>query len=158
MKLGLTDLLNYRVQRLGSKMSLIMMRDVIHGTGLNIAEWRLICTLGDRGPLNLTAISKSMAVDLGRTSRLLKSMEASGLISRNIDPNDRRVSFFDLSEKGREYFERHWPKASEVALDFHRIMSSQELKLLNELLDRAIARADERLNLSNPVNHKKQKN
>lgn len=143
--LNLEALLNFRIQRLASKMTLLTSREVLAGSGVNIAEWRVICRLMENGPLNLTAISRMLGLDPGRTSRLLKATENKGFIRRRPDPEDGRASIFHLTQDGRQVFDLVWPKACDSADAFHDLYSADEHAKLNALLDRAIAYANAQL-------------
>lgn len=138
----LDSLLNFRIQRLASKMTLITTREVLSGTGVNISEWRLICRLAQSGPLNLTALSRMIGLDPGSTSRLLKSAEEKNLVRRERDPNDGRAAIFHLTDFAARKFEAIWPQAAAVADGFHAQYSIEERELLNRLLDRAIGHAN----------------
>lgn len=139
--LGLDSMLNYRVQHLASKMALKTSREVLDGTGIHIAEWRMICTLTENGPSNVTQISRQLVLDPGRTSRLLKASEAKGLIKRTPDPKDRRAAIFTLTDKSTELFKQAWPKARSVADEFDRLFTAEERALFVQFLDRSIGLA-----------------
>ncbi len=143
--IGLEGLLHYRVQRLASKMSLITTRDVLAGSGVHIGEWRLICLLAENGPLKHAAISQKLALDRGRTSRLLQAAEKKRLVKRTSNPLDGRSSFFQLTDGSVDIIERLWPVAGAVADDFHKLYTDAELELLNRLLDRAITYSNARV-------------
>lgn len=141
----LEKLLHYRVQRLASKMALITTREVLAGSGIHIGEWRLICLLREHGHANHSTISQKLALDPGRTSRLLKAAEQKGLVRRTHDPSDGRASIFELTRHAIDSLETLWPLASAVADDFHRQFAADELERLNAMLDNAIAYANRRL-------------
>ena len=141
----LEKLLHYRVQRLASKMTLITSREVLAGSGVHIGEWRLICLLKENGQANHTAISQKLALDPGRTSKLLKAAERKEFVRRTSDPSDGRASIFELTDSGFEVFDQLWPLANSVADDFHSQFGVRELEQLNSMLDRAIKYANERI-------------
>ena len=143
--LGLESLMNYRVQRLASKMTLVTTREVLRGFGINIAEWRVIARLTQEGPQKMTAISRMLGLDAGRASRLLKAVESKGLVRRESDPEDGRASIFHLTRRSEELFEHVWPHASRLADSFHALYTDEERETLYELLDRATNFANERL-------------
>lgn len=143
--LGLEGLLNYRIQRLASKMTLLTTREVLKKRGIGISEWRLICRLIDSGPQTPTVLAHMLGLDLGRTSRLLKSAETHGLVNRKADKSDRRSFTISLTPKGQLVFEDAWPDACAVAEEFRQLYSPEEAAVLDELLDRAIRHANDRL-------------
>lgn len=143
--MNLEKLLHYRVQRLASKMELITSREVLAGSGVHVGEWRLLCLLREFGHANHTDISQKLALDPGRTSKLLKAAERKGFVHRSSDPTDGRASIFRLTESAVELLDRLWPMANDVADDFHSQFELHELEQLNVLLDRAIVYANERI-------------
>ena len=148
---ALEDLLHYRVQRLASKMSLITSREVLASSGVHVGEWRLICLLAKNGSLNHSVVSRRLALDLGRTSRLLKAAEKKGLVTRRSDPSDGRASIFEPTAKALEVFSRLWPVACGIADKFHDQFSNDELEQLNRFLDRAIAFANSRIEIDDDL-------
>lgn len=143
--LGLESLLNFRVQRLASKMTLIMTREILKGFEINIAEWRVITRLVQEGPQKMTSLSRMLGLDAGRASRLLKAVESKGLVRRESDPEDGRASIFHLTVKSEKLFHQIWPLAQGAADEFHSLYSPEERAMLNDLLDRAIEFANSRL-------------
>lgn len=143
--MNLEKLLHYKVQRLASKMALITSREVLAGSGVHIGEWRLLCLLSEHGQANHTTISQLLALDPGRTSKLLKAAENKALVQRTSDPLDGRASIFKLTDKAVEILDRLWPLANDVADDFHNQFEPQELERLTSMLDKAIAYANRRI-------------
>jgi len=143
--MNLEKVLHYRVQRLASKMTLITSREVLAGSGVHVGEWRLLCLLKENGQANHTTISQKLALDPGRTSKLLKATERKELVRRTSDPTDGRASFFELTNNGTDIIDRLWPIANGVANDFHSQFSSDDLMHLNRMLDKAIGYANDRI-------------
>lgn len=141
----LEELLHYRIQRLASKMTLITTREVLAGTDVHIGEWRLLCLLREYGKANHTTVSRKLALDPGRTSKLLKAAERKGLVKRSNDPLDGRASIFALTNEAKEFLRKFWPLAERVSGEFISLFDDAELDQLNSLLDRAILHANERL-------------
>lgn len=139
---ALENMLNYRVQRLALKMARKTSREVLKGTGLHIAEWRLICTLVEMGPSNVTQISRQMLLDQSRASRLLKAANAKGLVKRKPDPRDGRASIVSLTQKAIGIYEYGWPKALGVATGFDELFSAEEREKFVEFLNRSIEHAE----------------
>ena len=92
-----------------------------------------------------TKIAPLMGLEARSLTRLLKSMETSGLIHRQADRNDRRLVKIFLTEEGKKKKE----KAREVVLQFNnvvrkRISSSklanffEVLQVINKVVEEAI--------------------
>lgn len=59
-----------------------------------------------KGPLTPSQLAASMKTTTGRVSALLSALEKKGQITRESDPDDRRVVHVNLTEAGRERAER----------------------------------------------------
>lgn len=59
-----------------------------------------------KGPLTPSQLASSMKTTTGRVSTLLSALEKKGQITRESDPDDRRVVHVNLTEAGRERAER----------------------------------------------------
>src|SRR3954470_8141873 len=68
--------------------------------GRPLAEFRLLWEIGDQGR-DLRALRSRLGLDSGYLSRLLRSLEAAGLVAV-VPGEDRRVRRAQLSERGRQ--------------------------------------------------------
>ena len=59
-----------------------------------------------KGPLTPSQLASSMKTTTGRVSTLLSALEKKGQITRESDPDDRRVVHVNLTEAGMERAER----------------------------------------------------
>jgi DNA-binding MarR family transcriptional regulator len=72
--------------------------------GLTSADFDVLATLRRAGApyrLTPTALSRSMMVSTGGTTKRLDRLEARGLVRRARDPSDRRGTLVSLTGKGR---------------------------------------------------------
>lgn len=70
----------------------------------SLAQSRLLYELVARGPLSAATLAGDLAIDPGYVSRLVKGLEAKGLIERRADPKDRRLALISPSSAGRAAF------------------------------------------------------
>ena len=82
-----------------SAMQREMMRGA-HGEAFAIRQ------LAHVGTMTPSQLADSMHATSGRVSTLLASMEKKGLVTREADPDDRRVVRVSLTEAGREHGRR----------------------------------------------------
>lgn len=70
--------------------------------GLTLNEGMLLCTLS-HAPSSMTCGELAGALDLSPSnmSKVIKSAEKKGLLSRRLGENDKRQMYFSLSAKGR---------------------------------------------------------
>ena len=74
------------------------------GSGFTLAQARVIYEVASRGAPIASEIGAALGMDAGYLSRVLKGLEAKGLIVRAKAAGDRRQSHLSLTEKGREAF------------------------------------------------------
>lgn len=79
------------------------MDDTRAGIG---AVLRLLYTVDT--PVTAGMISEQLGVSTARVAVLLKKMDAKGLITKEKDPIDARVTIVKLTDFGRETIERMW--------------------------------------------------
>lgn len=75
-------------------------------SGLTGPQASALSVLVFAGPLNLGALAAAEQVRAPTMSRLVKEMEALGLVSRRPDPADARGVRLEATEKGRAMFDR----------------------------------------------------
>jgi DNA-binding MarR family transcriptional regulator len=106
--------------------------------GLALSETNL-GTLGlvqRQGPIAVSEVARRLEVDLSNASRQLRALEDQGLLTRSVDPTDRRVARVAVTAAGRRVLER----ARAVALNDYAVAlddwSDRDRERLAELLDR----------------------
>lgn len=136
------DILNIRVLRLASKLSLIFVRETLRPAGLSVQEWRILVSLAQMGDSHLRALARKASLDSAHASRVASHMVSRGLIARHPDTRDQRRIVFSITKAGAEVFFRIWPRAKDLAGEFRQIYSAEEFTVLLTLIDRAVEHAD----------------
>ncbi|MFG2956076.1 GNAT family N-acetyltransferase [Streptomyces sp. NPDC048291] len=77
-----------------------VLHDRYLGRDRPIGEARLLWEIGERGQ-DVRRLRERLGLDSGYVSRLLRSLEADGLVAVEPQPQDRRVRTVRLAEKGR---------------------------------------------------------
>ncbi|MEW1774169.1 helix-turn-helix domain-containing GNAT family N-acetyltransferase [Streptomyces sp. NPDC086777] len=77
-----------------------VLHDRYLGRDRPIGEARLLWEIGDRGD-DVRRLRERLGLDSGYVSRLLRSLEADGLVAVEPQPQDRRVRTVRLTAKGR---------------------------------------------------------
>ncbi|MCH9276813.1 MarR family transcriptional regulator [Bifidobacterium amazonense] len=70
--------------------------------------------LAHRGTMTPSQLAVAINATSGRVSTLLSSMEKKGLITREVDPDDRRVVRVNLTDAGRERGRRDMQEARDA--------------------------------------------
>ena len=83
------DLLRFYEQRLGMSQSRVM----------------LLHELMHTGEINQTELAQRLGIETALLTRFAKQMEASGLLSRRVDPRDNRFTLVSLTSTGQQVFQ-----------------------------------------------------
>jgi DNA-binding MarR family transcriptional regulator/N-acetylglutamate synthase-like GNAT family acetyltransferase len=73
-------------------------------SGFSLTEARVLYELASRANLTATELGQDLGIDPGYLSRLLKSFEQLGLISRSVAPHDGRQALLQLTKAGQAAF------------------------------------------------------
>jgi DNA-binding MarR family transcriptional regulator len=85
-----------------SRTVISVYRPVLEPMGLTHPQYLVMLALWAEEPLSVTELSRKLELDAGTLSRLLRRLEAAGLVTRDRNPADERTLAVALTEKGRE--------------------------------------------------------
>ena len=139
------QILNIRIIRLASKLSLIFQRETLRPAGIKVQQWRVLVSLAQFGELHLRSLARHSSQDPAHTSRVVKSMISEGWVASRPDQSDHRRILFGLTKSGEALIRRYWPEAKRFAAEIASLFDQSEFSLLREMLDRANKRCDIRL-------------
>ncbi len=110
--------------------------------GLNIWAYEVLSTLRRQGApfrLSPTELSKAAMLSSGAMTNRLDRLEASRLIKRIPDPNDRRGLLIELTPKGQEVVDRAVEARFNEATESVTVLSASEHRTLIQLLRKLLA-------------------
>lgn len=84
-----------------SRTVISVYRPVLEPLGLTHPQYLVMLALWVSEPLSVTDLSRMLDLDPGTLSRLLKRLEAAGLLRRDRDPADERSLAVALTAEGR---------------------------------------------------------
>jgi DNA-binding MarR family transcriptional regulator len=127
-----------------------LRRDLFHSpfdearqAGITGPQVRLLASLVARGPMTLTALSRTLSLSHSTTSGIVDRLEARGLVRRSADTRDRRRSTIAVTDQVSQYVdELEAGPASTLVAVFAQASPSQRraigsgLRTLRRLLDR----------------------
>jgi len=148
LKDDIDQILNIRILRLASKLSLIFQRETLRPAEIKVQQWRVLVSLAQFGEVHLRALARHSSQDAAHTSRVVKSMIDQGWVKSRADDTDQRMVKYALTEAGTQLIETYWPDAKQFGADISSLFSASEFEQFREMLDRANASCDERLKLS----------
>lgn len=87
-------------------MSVIRNKNHTVGRRLDRMALMVLGTLAHHGPSRLTFVSEHTGFDVSTVSRQVAVLENEGLLSRTSDPDDRRASLLQATDKGEALMQR----------------------------------------------------
>ncbi len=105
-------------------------------TELERAEYLLLRTLADAGPLDICGLAARLGVDPSTAGRQVGALAEEGLVRRTPAPEDRRRGIVELTEAGREVMERVRDRRRGATRELLADWSAQELAGLAEAFGR----------------------
>lgn len=144
----LGDLLIYRLGRLYATAGAMTLRVCEGEFGIARREWRLLAVLGEAGPLQPSELATRADLDRARTSRALSTLQAKGLVDRQVVASDRRLAHVALTELGRALHARMLPRVAAINGAILAELSDEQVAQLDHLLDSLQAQAKQLLSAS----------
>lgn len=76
--------------------------------------WRVLKTVAEQQPAEVTAISRKAVLPPASLSRILQKMEQAGFLGRSSDPGDLRRTLIALRPRGRKIYNKLAPLIEET--------------------------------------------
>jgi DNA-binding MarR family transcriptional regulator len=117
------------------------IQEAIRPLKISPNEWRVIFLLHEHGPMSISDISEQGLIEISTLSRLLKPLEARGLLDRQRDEEDQRYRKVQLTDDGQGVFAQIIPVVTRQ-LEFTQQGLSREdrrtlLRMLRQMKDDA---------------------
>ena len=99
---------------------------------LTLSQWSALISVELHGPLRIGDIADRENVSAPTATRLTASLEERGLVERETDSTDRRSSYVNITERGREQLE--WARRVTTAKLAQRLAALSDADV-QQLLD-----------------------
>jgi DNA-binding MarR family transcriptional regulator len=142
------QILNIRILRLASKLTLIFQRETLRPAGIKVQQWRIMVSLAQFDELHLRSLARHSSQDPAHTSRVVKSMIAAGWVNSRPDDHDQRRIQYTLTDDGVKIVKDIWPRAQQFASDIAALFEADAFDQFKSMLDIAGASCDARLSNS----------
>jgi len=106
--------------------------------GLSEQQWRVLRALAEAGSMDINALGVMCQIHPASLSRMLPNLEDDGRIERRASPEDQRYVIVSITAKGKTLFQRMAKESEQIYASIEKRIGARELKMLYELLDRAI--------------------
>lgn len=117
MSFDLTAFLPYQLAVAAARVSRGFAERYRAEFGLTIPEWRVLAHLAQSGAVSVREINARVDMDKSKVSRAAARLEASGLIEKRENAEDRRLLDMRLTDKGRDLVARILPIADQYQAD-----------------------------------------
>lgn len=134
--LPLSSFLTYRLYNLSQTAGRATARWHQKVSGLTVAEWRVVATLGFFGTSSPSDVSDKTFMDKAVVSRVKTSLTSKGLILDQHDPADSRKRVLSLTDKGRDLYQSTMPAAQERQAAMMEVLGDEEMRALSDSLDK----------------------
>lgn len=121
----LNDFLPYRLAVAASRVSRAFERRYMAQTGLSVSEWRVLAHLSQQGEVSVREIQARVDMEKSKVSRAASRLEAEGLVTKVLNPEDRRLVSLSLTNEGRALMERLIPIADAFQAEVQALLGPQ---------------------------------
>lgn len=134
--LPLSSFLTYKLNTLAQMANRAGARWHQQVTGLTLAEWRIVATLGFFGHLSPSDLSERTMMDKAVISRVKSVLATKGLIFDEADSGDSRKRVLGLTEDGRNLYQTTMPVAQQRQTEMMEIFTEEELETLTRGMEK----------------------
>lgn len=106
-------------------------------------EWRVLVNLAEAPSLTASELCERVPAHKTKVSRALAALESRGWVTRQTDPQDRRIAHASLTLKGKRAFNRIRPEMEAATEALLAPLTPEERQTLDEglkVLERLFAR------------------
>ncbi|RWR13613.1 MarR family transcriptional regulator [Siminovitchia fortis] len=110
--------------------------------GVNLSEFTVLEALYHKGQMTVQQICSKVLIASGSMTYVIDKLEKKGMLERKACPEDRRVVHLMLTEAGKAFMEKVFPKHQQLIEDIFGDVSEKEKEMLIDLLKRIGQRAN----------------
>lgn len=115
---------------------MLPIREMLAKTGLSEQKWRVLRVVAESGPMDQTLISDRACLLLPSLTRILRSMEADGLLERAVSADDKRKSMVTITDTGWALLNAHMDEANAIFQRMREKFGDAEMRALLDMLER----------------------
>jgi DNA-binding MarR family transcriptional regulator len=133
----------YRLSLLATRINRTIASAYVRSIGRPANAWKVITVIGSFGPMSASQINQHTSLEMDKITRIVDSMVAKGLATRDQDQSDRRRVTIALSAKGKRVNQQIEQMIGDMEREFVSVLDRGERDLLYDFLDRLKGRADD---------------
>jgi DNA-binding MarR family transcriptional regulator len=142
-RIDLERFVPFRLNRLAAEVSRALARVYGERFGIDIPEWRIIATLGDRGRARAQDVALSTRMHKSMVSRAVARLIEFGWVARTAGAKDRREAPLALTAAGHEVYEQLVP----IVLEYQDRLLAGLTESERHTLERLLGKLERQLDL-----------
>ena len=111
------------------------IRDMLQDIQISEQKWRVLRVLDELGEVEQSAIAKEACLLLPSLTRILRSMEADGQVTRRQDSQDKRRTMVMIKDAGRQILKDNLQASLAISNSIEAQMGREKLDELLDLLE-----------------------
>lgn len=115
-------------------------RPLLHKYDVTEQQWRVIRVLDEADAMDASELAKGASILAPSLSRIIKTLEARGLIDIRKDESDRRRTLVSLSPAGSEFLAQAAPESAAIYAEIEGIIGQDRIEDLIDEIDMLITR------------------
>ncbi|MDU6264630.1 MAG: MarR family transcriptional regulator [Anaerocolumna aminovalerica] len=108
--------------------------------GLTTAQFAVLEALYHKGTLTIQEIIKSILSTGGNMTVVINNLEKEELIERNVNPEDKRSSLIEITQKGKKIIEEIFPNHLQSLKEEFKVLTIEEKQDLITILKKLSTR------------------
>jgi DNA-binding MarR family transcriptional regulator len=126
----------YRFSMLATQINRSIASTYVQNFGRPANAWKIVTLLGRFGSLSASSINAHTSLEMDKITRIVDSLVAQGLASRQQDKDDRRRIMVSLTAKGKRINARIEAMIATMERDFLLALRPDEREALYGILDK----------------------
>ena len=111
------------------------IRAMLADVGVTEQQWRVLRVLAERGTLDPTEIADRSCLLMPSLTRILQTLTAKGLITREAHPTDKRRQLVSITEAGRQLIADNLKESQRLNAWLRDSFGAEKLDTLLDLLN-----------------------
>ena len=136
-EIGLSNFAPYLMNRIMGRYN-ADLRQEMTGLGLTPPKMRALAVLSVIDALPISELAVYAVVEQSTLSRALEQLTSDGLVRRDPDPNDSRVTRIGITESGRAALDQLWPSMARSYNQMFRGISAEERQAFVNTLQKVL--------------------
>jgi len=136
-EIGLSNFAPYLMNRIMGRYN-ADLRQEMTGLGLTTPKMRALAVLSVIDALPISELAVYAVVEQSTLSRALDQLAADGMVRRDPDPNDSRVTRIGITDTGRATLDQLWPSMAKSYAQMFKDIPAEERQAFVTTLQRVL--------------------